>query len=257
MNMKKVLIDTDIGTDVDDLLALIYALKNPELDLVGVSTVTGDTKRRARIVSRVVSMLGRDVEVAPGNRYPIRGEYFEELYCLSDIDAKISPLHAEELITGKIKDPEISIAAIGPLTNVAISVARTAPLDNPLYLMGQSSSYNFRWDQASTNYIINSRNNKTLVTRDVSLKTYLTKEELFAINTGVKELNEMLKENATRWLDHSKYKTEGRFYLYDPLTVAAIAKPEILGYESRDGIKVATTVDGKAFKDHLIQVLEL
>lgn len=61
------ILDTDIGSDVDDALALAFALRHPELDLRAVTTVSGDAVRRARIAKKLLLLAGRDgIEVAAG-----------------------------------------------------------------------------------------------------------------------------------------------------------------------------------------------
>ena len=75
---RPVLLDTDIGSDVDDALALalLLALRD-ELDLVAVTTVTGDTALRARIASRLLAAAGRpEVEVCAGESLPLAGGLF-------------------------------------------------------------------------------------------------------------------------------------------------------------------------------------
>ena len=58
--MEKVLFDTDIGTDIDDALALAYLLCQPECDLLGVTTVSGDvTERRMQKGGQKSSHLSR------------------------------------------------------------------------------------------------------------------------------------------------------------------------------------------------------
>ncbi|HUH08060.1 MAG TPA: nucleoside hydrolase, partial [Egibacteraceae bacterium] len=62
-----VALDTDIGTDVDDALALAFAVRHPDIELRAVTTVSGDTRRRARIAATLLSLAGRDdIEVAAG-----------------------------------------------------------------------------------------------------------------------------------------------------------------------------------------------
>jgi purine nucleosidase len=56
---EKIIIDTDIGDDVDDAFALALAVKSPELQVLGVTTTFGDTEARARIVDRFLGELGR------------------------------------------------------------------------------------------------------------------------------------------------------------------------------------------------------
>src|SRR5258707_14543438 len=61
------LLDTDIGSDVDDAFALALALASPELDLQGVTTVAADAETRALVVCRLLTAVGsRDVPVAWG-----------------------------------------------------------------------------------------------------------------------------------------------------------------------------------------------
>ena len=60
-------LDTDIGTDVDDALALAFAVRHPDIELVAVTTVSGDTLKRAQIAAKLLRLAGRgDVEVAAG-----------------------------------------------------------------------------------------------------------------------------------------------------------------------------------------------
>src|SRR4051812_37290600 len=59
-----VIIDTDIGDDIDDAFALALALKSPELKVLGVTTTFGNTEMRARLVERYLKAVGRsDVPV--------------------------------------------------------------------------------------------------------------------------------------------------------------------------------------------------
>ena len=67
----KVLLDTDIGTDIDDAWALGYALKSPTFDLLGVTVTDADTPQRARLACKLLYRLGRtDVPVAVGRQTP-------------------------------------------------------------------------------------------------------------------------------------------------------------------------------------------
>ena len=67
----KVVLDTDIGTDIDDAWALGYALKSPTFQLLGVTVSDADTRQRARLACKLLSRLGRtDVPVATGRQTP-------------------------------------------------------------------------------------------------------------------------------------------------------------------------------------------
>src|SRR2546423_2974518 len=64
---EKVIIDTDIGDDVDDAFAVALALRSPELQILGFSTVFGDTGVRAKLLDRLLGEAGRqDIPVVKG-----------------------------------------------------------------------------------------------------------------------------------------------------------------------------------------------
>jgi len=118
-----VILDTDIGTDIDDAFALALILNSPELELLGVTTVAGDTQARARLAAKMLWEAGgawRKVPVyagRPGTPQPIDQTRWA--------DGFSSPaLHvsgAVEFMEAEInRQPgRVTILAIGELTNVA------------------------------------------------------------------------------------------------------------------------------------------
>src|SRR5882672_3822378 len=64
---EKIIIDTDIGDDIDDAFAVGLALSSPEFEILGISSAWGDTPLRARLLSRFLKETGRsDIPVAIG-----------------------------------------------------------------------------------------------------------------------------------------------------------------------------------------------
>src|SRR5712664_2618179 len=64
---EKVIIDTDIGDDIDDAFALALALRSPELQIIGITTTFGDTETRAKLVDRFLTEADRpEIPVAAG-----------------------------------------------------------------------------------------------------------------------------------------------------------------------------------------------
>ena len=59
MDKIKVIIDTDIGDDADDALAICLALKSEELEVMGITTVFRNTAARAQIAVRLLQLMGR------------------------------------------------------------------------------------------------------------------------------------------------------------------------------------------------------
>jgi purine nucleosidase len=119
-----VILDTDIGDDIDDAFALALVLRSPELRLLGVETAFGDTELRARLVDRYLKAIGRqDIPV-------MAGVETKSVHFTQAAYAKQSPAlkhkGAVDFLLGQIRvHPEqITLVAIGPLFNVQAAIAR-------------------------------------------------------------------------------------------------------------------------------------
>jgi len=126
---EKVILDTDIGDDVDDAFALALAVKSPELEILGVTTTFGDTETRARIVDRFLGEVGRtDIPVMAGKATVTNNPMSQRRYAAGGRFRKNSHGDAAEFILDQIrKHPgEITLIAIGPLINVGEAIAKDA-----------------------------------------------------------------------------------------------------------------------------------
>ena len=75
--MAKILLDTDIGSDIDDSLCLAYLLAQPECDLLGITTVSGEPEKRAMLADVICKHAGRAVPIYPGIENPILGQQMQ------------------------------------------------------------------------------------------------------------------------------------------------------------------------------------
>src|SRR6266436_7416907 len=88
---EKVIIDTDIGDDIDDAFALALALRSPELQVIGFTTTFGDTETRAKLVDRFLAEVGRpEIPVAAGAPTPVKGTFTQHRYAEAGHAAKPS-----------------------------------------------------------------------------------------------------------------------------------------------------------------------
>src|SRR5215469_11314487 len=88
-NPQLVLLDTDIGDDIDDAFALALVLRSPELHLLGVTTEFGDTALRARLVDRYLKAVGReDIPVAAGVETKAPNHFTQAAYARQSPDRK-------------------------------------------------------------------------------------------------------------------------------------------------------------------------
>ena len=131
---EKVIIDTDIGMDIDDAFALALALDSPELEIVGFSTASGDTLARAKIIDRMLGESRRaDIPVAVGNStnppdqsWPAGIIGLQKRYGESGRFVRASHPLAVDFILEKIHQypGQITLITIGPLSNVGALIDR-------------------------------------------------------------------------------------------------------------------------------------
>lgn len=172
--MQKILIDTDPGQDIDDLLAIWFALRRPELEVVGITTVTWPARGRARLINRLLRHLGReDVPVAAGMEYPLRAMSAEEIGWQHDLSRSMNhaafaepldardepgPQDAVDLIINTIEQHpgKVALACIAPLTNIACALRRRPDIAGKIQyiaLMGGELTLNRQEHNVAFDYI--------------------------------------------------------------------------------------------------------
>jgi inosine-uridine nucleoside N-ribohydrolase len=119
-----VILDTDLGSSVDEAFALALILGSPELELRGVTTVSGDTKVRALMACRFLTMTGRRHTPVAAGAEPqpsaqIRGQY--QYYYHPDVlfDRTTKPVKESAVAFLKGRTKDVTLIATGPLTNIA------------------------------------------------------------------------------------------------------------------------------------------
>jgi purine nucleosidase len=129
MAREKVIIDTDIGDDVDDAFALALALRSPELEIIGVTTTFGDTETRAKIVDRFLEEAGHtEIPVAAGAPTSTKNPMTQRRYSEGVHAAKASHPPAVDFLLEQIRryPGQITLIAIGPLMNVGAAIDKDA-----------------------------------------------------------------------------------------------------------------------------------
>lgn len=122
---QKVIIDTDIGDDIDDAFALALALRSPELQLLGVTTTFGDTELRAKLASRLLSEAGRpDIPVIAGIPTKTNSSFTQRRYAEGGHLDKASRGNAVDFLLEQIRHypNQITLIGIGPLVNVGAAI---------------------------------------------------------------------------------------------------------------------------------------
>jgi inosine-uridine nucleoside N-ribohydrolase len=142
---RPVVIDTDIGTDIDDTWALAFALRCPELDVRLVTTSTGRPTDRAVLVAELLAAGGRaDVPIGvglPGRgscAQPLRGTAGTE--ALQDHPGGVLDGVTALVDTVDAAGSEVTVVALGPLTTVAAALARRPTIAERARLVGMHGS---------------------------------------------------------------------------------------------------------------------
>lgn len=127
----KVLLDTDIGSDIDDAICLAYLLAKPECDLLGITTVSGEPEKRAMLASAICKAAGQEIPIFPGAPLPLLVPPHQPV--AQQAAALDRWPHATDFPAGRavgfLRDTirrypgEVNLLAIGPMTNVALLFA--------------------------------------------------------------------------------------------------------------------------------------
>lgn len=128
---QKVLLDTDIGSDIDDAICLAYLLSQPECDLLGITTVTGEATQRAMLASALCKAAGKDVPIFPGTESPLliapKQPHAPQTVALNqwEHETQFPKGAAIEFLRQTIRaNPgEVTLLGIGPMTNIALLFA--------------------------------------------------------------------------------------------------------------------------------------
>ncbi len=141
-----VILDTDIGDDIDDTWALALLLRSPELEVKLVTTATGDTTYRARLTARLLEVAGRtDVPVGIGPagpvRTPPRQTAWIEGYSLERYPGKVHADGVQAMIDVIMGSPDpVTLISICPLTNIAAALRREPRIAARTHFVGMQGS---------------------------------------------------------------------------------------------------------------------
>lgn len=243
-----VLIDTDIGDDVDDALALALALRSPEIDVRGVTTVFGDTQQRAYLAAHVLRVFEReDIPVAAGQQVPLllrhRPSGIPQAAILDSCSTsfELSPYSGPELIVqmALAYHGNLTLLCLGPLTNVATALTiepRLFMAIRNIVIMGGSSGFpvpewNVRSDALAAKIVLASGVPITLLGWNVTTRCQLHASDIEKLHYENSPQTRLLSQLITVWQRHRPRWHPKLPYLHDPLAIVALCAPELFHFE--------------------------
>jgi len=259
-----VILDTDIGTDVDDCLALALLLSSPELELQAVTCVYGDTALRSRMAKKLLQLRGlENIPVYAGAQKPLTSQrpiYWEghEGQGLADPnDASLEPAtgFAPDILVERVMNNpgKIHLIAIGPLTNIALAIQkepRFAANLAHLTIMGgvvrsidrldlPLAEHNIVCDPEAAKIVMESGAPITLVPLDITTQVFVNEDGLKQIQNAGSSFQLAVADQLARY---PRFQRFGRTNLHDPLAVGVIIDPTLVTLQTVI-VQVATSSD--------------
>ncbi|MBN1068851.1 nucleoside hydrolase [Clostridium botulinum] len=247
MNKKKIIIDCDPG--IDDSLAIMLALKSEELEVKGITIVSGNVhaKKGAENALKILKELGRlDIPVYIGDGEPLvrelitaedthGGDGLGETYLPKVEKANYKDGAVDFILNSLREEDELSIIAIGPLTNIAKALDKdkeTTRKMKELILMGgtfksfgncsQVAEFNFWVDPHGAEKVFNELNRKiTMVGLDVTRKIVLTPNYIEMLKQFKNPLADLIVKITRFYVDfHWEQERTLGCVINDPLAIA-------------------------------------
>ena len=252
---RKIIIDTDPGQD--DAIAILLALASPELDILGITTVAGNSPlSRTAINARTICEVAKkpETKVFAGSIRPLLRPLVtaEEVHGKTGLDGydlptPVMPLQAQHGVDFIIQTlmseatGTVTLCALGPLTNIASALIREPKIAEQvkeIVLMGggyfeggnitPSAEFNIYVDPHAADVVFKSGIQITMIPLDVTHKVLSTEKRIAtirSISTHVGEVVAAWLEFFERY-DEAKYGTDGG-PLHDPNVIAYLLKPEL------------------------------
>jgi purine nucleosidase len=248
--MKKILLDTDIGSDIDDAFTLAYLLSHPDCDLLGITTVSGDGDRRAMMASAMCKAAGKgNIPIYPGVEKPLLIPQKQPIAKQAEVLSKWE--HEKNYPKGEAiefmrqtirKNPhEVTLLAIGPMTNIGLlfsidpeipSLLKELVLMCGVFTYGLKayvclSEWNARCDPHATAMMYSApvKNIKS-VGLDVTTQVTMKKSDIFARSKA--DVLKPVLDFCNVWADN---ESDAVSTFHDPLAAAVIFDDSICTFK--------------------------
>jgi len=267
MTPRRIVLDTDMGSDVDDALCLALALASPELELVALTTVGNEARLRARISARLLELAGAArIPVHAGCRVPlVGGDGFNwfghegEGLLEPTEEPPLAAEHAVDALRRLLRtERDLELVLVGPLTNLAAALVLEPELASriaQLTLMGghvrsaryggktfaPGVDYNLCSDPHAALVVLRAGIPTRLVTADVTLATWITAADVARIEAVDSPFHRALAAQIRIWTPVQKrifgsagcdVDDDNVAFLHDPLALACVHDESFCRFET-------------------------
>ncbi len=250
MNKIKIILDTDIGDDIDDAFALSIALNEPRCELLGVTTVFRNSEKRAKMAKSLIKAFDKDVKVYAGCDAPLiakvddlipseikarekldeKGKYLIPQYLPLMDESDVEKEHAVDYIISTVHQypHEVTIVAIGPLTNVAMAMRKDPdiiPLIKEIRIMGghpkdiHCKEWNIFCDPEAARIVYSSSVRLYAVGLNVTMQVKLEEKHREKLKQVDGERFSLLSNMMEKWFEHYEFACP---VMHDPLAISTL-----------------------------------
>ncbi|MEX0776875.1 MAG: nucleoside hydrolase [Phycisphaeraceae bacterium] len=247
-----ILIDTDAGDDVDDVLAIAFAARWGRVDLRGVTTVGWQPEDRARLVRKVLDAAGAaNVPVAAGSARPLSPQTAEVFARYSgpgklnhcdvvtpEERQRYAPVaeHAVDMIIRMVRGMpgQLTLVCIGQLTNIAAALKKRSDLAGQIKaiaLMGGETEllraeHNIVQDVAAAHDVLASGVPIFMGTWSVTRRFVLMPDDVQRLRAHDSELTRLLCLCIDKWAPHQSWKPGP--VMYDLAPILWVGQPALI-----------------------------
>ena len=254
MNATKLILDTDIGDDIDDALALGLICASPELELLGVTTVFGNVLARARQARTVLKVAGERFARIPvaagcGASMASRPNHGTKAYLQDELpnqdstclpEDQLHPLdkrHAVNFLIDTLMagSGDIIPIVIGAMTNLAAAmvmerriiakipriVAMAAEFKSPF------AEWNIQCDPEAAHIVFGSGIPMDVITWDIGHTVMFDQSHVDRLNTSPRPVSQRLAAAIAAWQNAQSDPKKAMPSLYDPMAIATMIQPEL------------------------------
>lgn len=272
-----IIIDTDIGSDVDDMLAILYACNEPKVNVLGITISGGNTPQRARIAKKFLRLLKReDIPIGIGQNLTGKNNAVDEITPLQgiyDIDKESLPKNtAEEIFSQsiskvcKVKE-KITIVGIGAFTSIASYFKKNPSnykyIQRIILMAGATEkkgkyvptkqAHNCAMDLIAAEQVfkMSTKIPIYIVNKYVSKQVGITIKEFEEFNKDTSNpAQKFIYTSAITWMKRSIYPSSTP---YDPLTMTVAAGKKFITFTEKNNIFLSTDIDAVSFKKDLLE----
>jgi len=252
--MRRILVDTDTASD--DAVALLMALREPEIKVEAITVVAGNCPLDTCVKNALIA-IERARTYIPPLYAGMSGPLLRKLFTAESVHGKDgmgdmnlpAPAHQKQpdhavdalICTARQYQGELEIITLGPLTNLAMAILREPRLAEwikRVYIMGGAglgpgnitpvAEFNFFVDAEAAHIVMDSKLQKTVVGWDVCMaKTFISRSDIEHLNS-LGELGQFAVRCNATLVEFNKQWGKDGFDLPDPTTVAAALYPEMI-----------------------------